>query len=228
MQNDIKVSYTITCPSSFRDAVLDLAKRKKVNAGDIARSIILAIPFNVISGFDDPGEPAVDDREKIVLKSGPAKDRPWARKPRLQVRIPSGNYDIVFIRKALNLALALDRGDFSFTIEDKKRVKAENNKEKNALISSEKLKSIEEELEKMKAAIAMMSFEPLPNGVTCREEAMYVFGFPPFSHPDKRMIINRFRMLATIHHPDSELGSHERMSQLNSAMDIFRRSSVFH
>jgi len=159
------------------------------------------------------------------LKSGPAKDRPWARKPRLQVRIPSSGYDIVFIRKALNLALALDRGDFSFTIEDKKTIRQEN---KNALVSSEKLKSIEEELDKMKAAIAMMAFEPLPNGVTCREEAMYVFGFPPFSHPDKRMIINRFRMLATIHHPDSELGSHERMSQLNSAMDIFRRDAGFH
>jgi len=225
MQNDIKVSYTVTCPSFFRDAVLDLAKRKKVNAGDIARSIILAIPFNVISEFSDPGEPSADDREKVVLKSGPAKDRPWARKPRLQVRIPSGNYDVAFIRKALNLALALDRGDFSFTIEDKKHIRAEN---KNALVSSEKLKTIEEELDKMKAAIAMMSFEPLPNGVTCLEEAMYVFGFPPFSHPDKRMIVNRFRMLATIHHPDSELGSHERMSQLNSAMDIFRRGSAFH
>ena len=187
MQNDIKVSYTVTCPSLFRDAVLDLAKRKKVNAGDIARSIILAIPFDVIASFADPGEPSIDDREKIVLKSGPAKDRPWARKPRLQVRIPSGGYDVVFIRKALNLALALDRGDFSFTIEDKNRIRAENVSEKNALVSSAKLKTIEEELDKMKAAIAMMSFEPLPNGVTCMEEAMYVFGFPPFSHPDKRM-----------------------------------------
>ena len=35
----------------------------------------------------------------------------------------------------------------------------------------------------------------------------------------------RFRMLAAIHHPDSGHGSHERMSQLNSAMDILGRGS---
>jgi len=31
-------------------------------------------------------------------------------------------------------------------------------------------------------------------------------------------------MLAAIHHPDSPYGSHQRMSQLNAAMDHLRQS----
>ncbi len=234
MQNEVKVSYTVTCSSKFRDMVLDLALRKKVNAGDIARSIILAVPDEVIENFKDPGEPENNDREKVVLKSGPAKDRPWARKPRLQVRLPSG-YENSFIRKALSLALAIDKGEFTFSVENKDEIakryaeqqKFKEIKEKNSLISVTKLKSIEEELEKLKTIVSVLCFEPLKEGVTCKEEALYVLGFPPFAKPTKKMVINRFRMLATIHHPDSELGSHQRMSQLNAAMDIFKRSASF-
>ena len=85
-----------------------------------------------------------------------------------------------------------------------------------------KLKEVREELDRLRAIVSVLSFEPLPNGVRTRAEALHVLGFPPDSHPDMRVIRSRFRMLATIHHPDSHYGSNERMSQLNQAMALLR------
>ncbi|CCG40718.1 hypothetical protein PHAMO_210229 [Magnetospirillum molischianum DSM 120] len=45
---------------------------------------------------------------------------------------------------------------------------------------------------------------------------------PPGLNPDRRMVKAKFRMLATIHHPDSSHGNHLRMSQLNAAIDLLR------
>ena len=72
----------------------------------------------------------------------------------------------------------------------------------------------------MKAAIGVLAFDPLDDGVNSRAEALHVLGFPPGARPDRRTIRARFRMLATIHHPDSHFGSHLRMSQLNQAMEF--------
>ncbi|MCK5166928.1 MAG: hypothetical protein KAQ66_06400, partial [Rhodospirillaceae bacterium] len=65
-----KVSYTVPCSSSFRDSIIALAESKNCNVADIARSVVLALPDDVIFSFPDPGEPARDDRETIILKSG--------------------------------------------------------------------------------------------------------------------------------------------------------------
>jgi len=62
----------------------------------------------------------------------------------------------------------------------------------------------------------------LPHGIASRSDALHVLGFPPTARPDKRTIRARFRMLATIHHPDSNYGSHDRMSQLNQAMEFLK------
>jgi hypothetical protein len=70
-----------------------------------------------------------------------------------------------------------------------------------------------------------LSFDPLTKGVRTRPEALFVLGFHPGTRPDIGLLRGRFRMLATIHHPDSGYGSHERMSQLNSAMERLRRDS---
>lgn len=79
-----------------------------------------------------------------------------------------------------------------------------------------------EEIERLKAVVSVLSFEPLSHGVETREEALYVLGFPPTAQPDKHTLRARFRMLATIYHPDGHFGSHERMAQVNAAMDILR------
>jgi hypothetical protein len=49
-----KKSYTITCASEFRDAVLDMAAKKGMNSGDIARSVFTLIPSEVIKKHQDP------------------------------------------------------------------------------------------------------------------------------------------------------------------------------
>ena len=201
-----KQSYTIPCSSSFRDAVNALAARRRVNVADLARSVLLVLPEDAIETLADPGGPARHDRETVILKSGPAEGRPWRRKPRLQVRMAPG-YAIPVMRKAL--ALAVGRGETT--------VRLGGNGADG---------EIREELERLRAIVSVLSFELLPGGIRTRDEALYILGFPPQSMPGMRALKARFRMLATIHHPDALYGNTERMSQLNAAMEMLRNHGV--
>ncbi|MDH5772036.1 MAG: J domain-containing protein [Rhodospirillaceae bacterium] len=214
-----KVSYTVSCASSFRDAVIDLARQKNCNVADIARSIVLALPEEMVRSFPDPGEPARDDRETVILKSGKSKGKPWRRKPRLQVRLSPG-FDGVTIRKALALGLAIHLGRMKLEIQSPGE---RQNKEMEQEAQNALLRDTHEEIESLKKVVSAITFEPLPGGVTSRENALYVLGFPPGSIPDLNAIRLRFRRLATVYHPDGKLGSHERMSQLNAAMEHLSR-----
>ena len=69
-----------------------------------------------------------------------------------------------------------------------------------------------------------MTFDNLPSGVRTRNDALFVLGFPPESTPDMGMLKARFRMLATVHHPDSGVGDHGRMAQLNEAIALLRKN----
>jgi hypothetical protein len=222
MTQDIKKhSYTIPCASEFRDAVMDLAAKRRVNVGDLARSVLLVVPGSVIREFPDPGEPEAGDRETVILKSGSAKGRPWRRKPRLQVRMAPG-FEVEFMRRALAIALALDQGE--------SRVLLKPADEAEALENQQHAPGREvvdpEELVRLRTIVSVLSFDPLNDGVRSREDALYVLGFPPGRIPDGETLRARFRMLATIHHPDSPHGDHRRMSQLNSAMDILKRGAA--
>lgn len=215
MSETTKLSYAVPCASAFRDRVLALAERRGVNPGDLARSILLVVPPAIVAAVPDPGEPAERDRETITLKSGPGKGKPWRRKPRLQVRLPSGQ-NIPTIRKALALALAIEAGDSTVSVKnvwdppqpDWKKV----------------AKASEERASRLQVSMATLAFDPLPDGVGTRGDALYVFGFPPRSRPDKTLIRSKYRMLAAIFHPDSEFGDHVRMSQVNQAMALLRDS----
>ncbi len=222
-----KHSYTIPCSSAFRDAVEALAGRRRVNVADMARSVLLVVPAEAIAAFPDPGDPAPADREAVVLKSGPAQGRPWRRKPRLQVRMAPG-YGVDFIRRALGMALAMDSGSVRVRLDDPSAPPPEPPPPppppppEHETERGRALQAVNEELERLKAIVNVLSFEPLAQGVNSREEALHVLGFPPGARPDRRAVRARFRMLATIHHPDSNYGSHHRMSQLNQAMELLR------
>lgn len=207
-----KRSYTVPCATTFRDAVTTLAHEKGVNVADLARSVVLLLPSETIRAYPDPGDPPRDDRELVILKSGPSAGRPWRRKPRLQVRMGPG-YDPVFIRRALAISMAMADGDATVFLEAPGIIAGGN---------VEAFKDMEEEIIRLRAVISALSFEPLPNGVTTRQEALHVLGFSPGQNPPMDLIRARFRMMATIHHPDSEHGSHKRMSQINEAMDFLR------
>lgn len=206
----VKTSYTLPCASAFRDAVTALAAKRGVNVADLARSVALLVPAEALLAFPDPGGPAAGDRETVVLKSGPSAGRPWRRKPRLQVRMAPG-FDAATLRKALGVALAMDRGEARVLLDAPSHGLSAATHDP-------------EELERLKAMVNALAFEPLDDGVRSRAEALHVLGFPPGSRPDARTVRARFRMLATIHHPDGDHGSHHRMSQLNSAMDVLRGS----
>jgi len=215
-----KKSYTLPCSSHFRDAVLDLARRRQTNVADLARSVVLMVAPGVIAAHPDPGEPAPQDRETVIIKSGPGKGRPWRRKPRLQVRMAPG-LNALMIRRALSMSIAIDQGEMD--------VRLEGDGDKGArpeLPDSMLLRETREELERLRTIVSVLSFEPLPSGIKSRDDALHVLGFPPGSHPAQNLIRDRFRMLATIHHPDSTMGSHKRMSQLNAAVTILRTNAA--
>lgn len=225
MTQDLKKhSYTIPCSTAFRDAVMVLAARRRVNVGDLARSVLLVVPQTVIQEFPDPGEPEAGDRETVILKSGTAKGRPWRRKPRLQVRMAPG-FEVEFMRRALAVALALDEGQtqVSLTPAGENEEPAGAAGDVDAAAAPGRAVADPEELVRLRTIVSVLSFDPLDDGVRSREDALYVLGFPPGRIPDSRTLRARFRMLATIHHPDSPHGDHRRMSQLNSAMDILKR-----
>ncbi|MDF1747350.1 MAG: J domain-containing protein [Alphaproteobacteria bacterium] len=196
-----KRSYTIPCSTNFRNQVLALAESRGVNAADLARSVILTVSEQLISSVLDPGEPKPSDRETVTLKSGPDKGKPWRRKPRLQVRLPDG-YNIVLLRKALRVALALDSGALRMTLEPSHRPTRE--------------------MQRLRSAMDVLLGDSLPNAVRTKDEAQFVLGFPPNSRPTVAEIKARYRQLATVHHPDSETGDTARMALLNQAMSFMR------
>lgn len=217
-----KHSYTVPCASRFRDQVTDLAQSKRCNVADLARSVVLVVPLDVIEAYSDPGGPARDDRETVVLKSGNSKGKPWRRKPRLQVRMASG-FAVETIRKALALALAVERGHMDVGLESQReRSQAEMHRDAETALMREAL----DELERLRNVVGALQFDPLPSGVVTRDQALYVLGFPPASIPDQGALRTRFRRLATVYHPDGKDGSHQRMSQLNAAMELLRRGGL--
>lgn len=212
LPKSVKASYTIPCATVFRDAVEHLAARRGVNVADLARSVALMLPPEVLAGYPDPGGPEDGDRETVVLKTGKSKGRPWQRKPRLQVRMAKG-YEPSILRRALAVALDMDRGEARVLLDAP-------NSGLPATIGDP------EEVIRLKTMISALVFDPLPDGIQTRAEALHILGFPPTSHPPLSVAKARFRALATIHHPDGEYGSHARMSQLNSAMDVLGRAAL--
>lgn len=198
-------SYVVPCANDFRDAVLELAERHGVNAGELARAVLLLMPADAAQ-FPDPGEPEPGDRETVILKSGANEGKNWRRKPRLQVRLVSG-HNTTGIRRALALALAMDRGDYTVRIEDG-----------HGPSSDQRLKEARSEITRLRYQLKAMFFEPLEQGVGSRADALYILGFRPDAMPEPDEIRKRYRKLAAIHHPDSSQGDHKRMSQLNEAV----------
>jgi hypothetical protein len=220
----LKHSYTVPCSSAFREAVEALAETRQVNVGDLARSVLLVVPADEVERFPDPGDPPSHDRETVILKSGPAEGRPWRRKPRLQVRMPPG-HGVLFIRRALGLALALAEGRLTVTLADPAAPAQRPEPAPEPIPAPPPVLEAEpnaEELERLRAIISTLAFEPLPEGVRTRTDALHVLGFSPGAKPDSRMVRAKFRLLATIHHPDSDHGDHQRMSQLNQAMALLK------
>ena len=198
-------SYVVPCSSDFRDSVLDLADRRGVNPGELARAVLLLMPGEAAQ-FPDPGDPAPADRETVILKSGANEGKNWRRKPRLQVRLASG-YDPAAIRRALAMALAMDAGEYTVRIEDGR-----------APSSDQRLKDARAEITRLRYQLKSLFFEPMEHGVKTRKDALYVLGFHPDATPETDEVRKRYRKLAAIHHPDSSHGEHRRMSLLNGAV----------
>ncbi len=216
-----KQSYTISCASSFRAAVIDLAARRGGNVADLARSVVLVVPPAVIAAFADPGGPAADDRETVIIKSGKTKGQPLRRKPRLQVRLGPG-HDSVTLRRALGMALALDEGRVGMRFSGAGLESGQPPDLETERLARQAKASLAE-VARLRAIVLVLSFDPLAGGVRSREDAMHILGFAPGSRPDQKTLKARFRTLATIHHPDGDHGNHHRMSQLNEAMERLRR-----
>lgn len=211
-QAEKRQSYVVQCSTDFRDAVLGLAQRRGVNVGSLARAVMLLLPEEVAALWPDPGEPESGDRETVTFKSGPSKGKAWRRKPRLQVRMTAG-LDPADIRRMLAVALAMDEGDLSLRLDDGRGPGMD-----------ERLRRAEDEIGRLRKQLRATTPDALKHTVRNRAEALHVMGFPPAAEPDSESIGKRYRALAAIHHPDSGGGDHIRMSQLNAAVRILRRS----
>ena len=220
-----KRSYTVSCASAFRDVALAHAAKLNVNVADLARSVVLLAPQHVIADYPDPGPPAAGNRETVILKSGPARGRPWRRKPRLQVRMAPG-LTVPFIRRSLAMALAVGDGRLKVGIEETGAAAVAEVEsfggEKIDTAQAEALRELHDEAERLRTIFSALSFEPIVGGIKTRQDALHVFGLPPGSRPDAQTLRARFRMLATIFHPDGAYGSHQRMAQINAAMALLR------
>lgn len=209
-------SYIVPCSSAFRDRVTSLADSNGASVADLARAVLMLVPNEVVMATDDPGEPAPDDRESVKLQSGPSKGRTLRRKPRLQLRLPIG-YDIARLRRALALSLKMAEGEKSLMVESSsdQRQRDEDRIARNRL---------EEDMEQLQRIIGDLSFEPLRGGISSRSEALHVLGFAPTAVPDQKALRSRYRRLALVFHPDSPFGDHQRMSQLNEALEKLTRA----
>lgn len=220
-----KQSYTVPCSRQFRDAAIKLAQLKKCNVADLARSVTLMVPLSSIENYPDPGGPARNDRETVILKSGTSEGKPWRRKPRLQVRMASG-FAVETIRKALALVLAIEDGQMTIDVRSQQDQIEDSQKktDQETLLrdADAALRKTHEDHEHLQNLVKSLYFEPLPGGVTTYDQALYVLGFAPESDPDARDVRQRFRRLATVYHPDGKNGCHQRMSQLNAAMELLR------
>ncbi|MCK6453666.1 MAG: J domain-containing protein [Alphaproteobacteria bacterium] len=208
---DASKSYVIPCAGRFRDAVTALAARRKASVADLARAVLLLVGPDSVARHDDPGEPAAEERESVIVRSGALDGRALKRKPRLQARLPGG-LDAAAIRKALAIALELDRGGLELSVA----------RAGSAAEAARRLEHAAEEGRRLEGLLASLRFEPLAHGVRSRAEALYVLGFPPGAHPDAKALRERFRQLARVHHPDGPYGDHRRMSQLNQAMALLQ------
>jgi len=216
-----KQSYTIPCSSSFRDSITALAHRRSANVADLVRSVVLVVPPELVAATPDPGGPNRNDRETVRVKSGPAKGRPWRRKPRLQARMAPG-HEVPMLRRALALALAMEQGQVNVRLDGLDAAATVSRSEEPPPAPGPR-DAEDEELARLRAIVSVLAFEPLAGGVHTREDALHVLGFRPGARPGLGALRARFRMLAAIHHPDSGYGDHDRMSQLNSAMERLRR-----
>ena len=192
----VKKPYTVVCTSALKKQAEKFCRKRKVNAADVARSVLFLVAPETIEAVEDPGLPVRGYREE----HGGAR-----RKPRLQLRLPAGGYSDAFLRKALALAVV---ESFSFKADARQ---------------SDDVVKLLDQNERLKASVGALAFEPLVRVVT-RQDALYILGFPPGSVPTRREFANRYKMLATIFHPDNpDLGSHKRMSQINLAFEILSK-----
>ena len=133
----------------------------------------------------------------------------------MQLRLPAG-HSVSTIRRALGLALEMSAGDSSIAVETTGDREGKKRLERD-------VHRMSEELETFRRIVDDIAFDPLPNGINSRSEALHILGFSPVAIPDERAIRSRFRKLAMVYHPDSPLGDHTRMTQLNEALDRLTR-----
>ncbi|MHA1539644.1 MAG: J domain-containing protein [Alphaproteobacteria bacterium] len=230
MAGMLKYSYMVSCASTFKKEIEELATRQNVTAGELARAALLLAPPHIIENATDPGDAPADDREIVILKSGTNKGRKITRKPRIQVRLTAG-YDVEIIRRALGFALSIDQGGGSlFSPQAPSTVKAipaptapppEKPAPKTQL--TERIDTLEEQAHHFQKTLDAVAFTPLPMGVRTRHDALYVLGFKSTERPTQRVAKERYKKLARIFHPDSVFGDHQRMSQLNDARNLLAK-----
>ncbi|CAK0776136.1 putative Molecular chaperone DnaJ [Azospirillaceae bacterium] len=209
---DEEFIYTIPCPSDFRASILDLHEKTGVDLTALIRMALNVTHADYFHSITDPGEPDSDDyvlMEEIGRSGG---RRSFRSKPTLTVHYARG-WRVSTLRHALAVALSLSTPP--------RTVAASSLRVEELEIVKEKL---EQQLQDCRSTLEVLSFQLLPNGVKTQREAAHVMGFPNTIGLTSEDVTKRFRLLASVYHPDKGiLGCAERLGQVVEARNILRR-----
>lgn len=204
--------YTIRVSRDMRDQFLQLAVERGLSPSELAEAALALLTPTAAAAIADPGEPTAGEREfqAITLTNGSV--RRVGRYPTLRLRLPK-NLGTSYIRQALTLALALNRGD---------RYRLVSAGESRSIAT--RIETLERHNRELTAALDRVTFKPLPTKNLTLRQAASIFGFPNEWSCDEGKVKQRFRDLAPIFHPDTGLLScRERMEQLIQAKNILLR-----
>ena len=92
--------------------------------------------------------------------------------------------------------------------------------------SREQAQRAQQELDRLHKYMDALAFEPLSEGVNNRDDALHVMGFAPDARPNWREVRSKYRVLASIHHPDSNFGDHKTHDAVKCGNGNFARGGL--
>ncbi|MBI1209029.1 MAG: hypothetical protein GC191_17290 [Azospirillum sp.] len=192
-----RTEYRVSCPPSFRAAVLRLCLRRHATVSSLIELVFALVDPAVRAAVADPGAGYENG-------ASPAKLTAWL----------TAGYSHGALRQALAVALALGGGASGWRLVP----------DEQAARLAEACDRLEQRAGLLASALARLAFRPLDGGPQTLAEAARIMGFGDPHELDERAVARRFRELAPVYHPDTgALPCRERLSQLIDARGLLVR-----
>lgn len=195
-------TYQVRCRRDLYRTLNDQAGQAGATITHLVRSALGMLTRPALDSLSDPGAPRPADSHRVGHK---------VETPVLRLRLPVG-LTVVEVRKVLGFIAELSEGALHVVPRTELTTLHRRIGEQSA------------DIERLREGFALIAFEPLPNGVRSRFEALHVLRFPPGAEPKPEEVTARFRALAAVLHPDARLvNDHTHMVQLIEARKLLQR-----